>query len=90
MERTEKPRNLEEAVLNELEKQDIFPLNDVTGHLITVFYWTPSQLEQAVNKALIDLEKLGDINRHKGIGRAVASFIRGKKSPRLELGSKEL
>lgn len=75
----DQPKNLEEAVLVELEKQDIFPIIDVTGHLVFTKTWTAEQLKTETNEALKTLKSAGSYEASTGIGRGVSEYLKRKK-----------
>ena len=74
----DQPKNLEEAVLVELEKKDIFPIINVTGQLMYITKWSDEQLKSEVLKALNTLRTAGVYEQSTGISRGVAEFIKGK------------
>lgn len=75
----DQPKNLEEAVLLELEKQDISPIIDVTGHLVFTKTWTAEQLKTETTEALKTLKSTGRYEASIGISRGVAEYLkRGK------------
>lgn len=75
----DQPRNLEQAVLVELEKQDIFPIIDVTGHLLFTKTWTEEQLKTEVSKAISVLKGAGKYEQSTGIGRGVSEYLKREK-----------
>lgn len=75
----EQPKNLEEAVLVELEKQDIFPIIDVTGHLVFTKTWTEEKLKTEISEALTTLKGSGKYEASTGIGRGVSEYLKREK-----------
>lgn len=74
----ENPKNLEEAVLVELEKKDIFPIINVTGQLMYTTKWSDEQLKSEVLKALNTLRTAGVYEASTGIGRGVSEYLKRK------------
>lgn len=83
----EQPKTLEQAVTSELEKQDIFPVIEITGHLAYVKDWTEEDVKRETSKALQTLRTAGAYERSTGIGRGVSEYLKRKNN---SLGGKKV
>ena len=62
-----------------MEKKDIYPIIDVTGHLVFMKTWTEEQLKTETSKAIQTLKSAGQYEASTGIGRGVSEYLKRQK-----------